>query len=209
MSALFVARRDKAELIGVCDQLIGPEFGAPTEFSYAGSIGPIAVSHRTRELLQQIGDTLAREAELLGLFGIDFILADNIPWLVELNPRYTASVEVLEQALGRALLAEHATACGHRTEIVRERPTQTRIVGKQIVYATRDLTASSWESLFQTERNASESPLIADIPALGSCIAKHWPICTVFAEANSVEQCRSVLADRRLRVLNSMRDIEV
>ncbi len=106
MSALFIGRPDAAELIGVCEQLIGPAFGAPTEFGYAGSIGPIAVSDRTRELLQQLGDTLTRESQLRGLFGIDFILADDIPWLVELNPRYTASVEILERALGRALLAE-------------------------------------------------------------------------------------------------------
>jgi predicted ATP-grasp superfamily ATP-dependent carboligase len=130
MSALFIARPDAAELIGICEQLIGPAFGAPTEFGYAGSIGPITVSDQTRELLQRLGDTLTRESQLRGLFGIDFILADNIPWLVELNPRYTASVEVLERALGRDLLADHVSACGHRTATVRARPASTHVVGK-------------------------------------------------------------------------------
>lgn len=196
MSALFLGRPDSVELIGVCEQLIGSEFGAPTEFGYAGSIGPIAMSDRTRELLQRLGNTLTRESQLRGLFGIDFILADNIPWLVELNPRYTASVEVLERALDRTLLADHVAACHNRTVTVRERPARNRIVGKQIVYATKDLTAPSLDRLFEPDGHTPESPLIADIPAPGSHIATGWPICTVFAEAETVTDCRERLAAR-------------
>ncbi len=208
MSALFIGRSDAAELIGVCEQLIGPTAGAPTEFGYAGSIGPITVSDQTRELLQRLGDTLTREAQLRGLFGIDFILADDflIPWLVELNPRYTASVEVLERATGRALLAEHATACGHRTATVRERPPPHGIIGKQIVYATRDLTAPRLESLFESDEHTPGSPLIADIPAPGSRIAAGWPICTVFAESPSVTECKARLSTGRQTVLNAKHD---
>ena len=207
MSALFIGRPDAAELIGVCEQLIGPAFGAPTEFGYAGSVGPIAVSDRTRELLRRLGDILTREAQLRGLFGIDFILADDspLPWLVELNPRYTASVEVLERVLGRALLAEYATACGHRAVTVKELSALSPIVGKQIVYATGDLTAPPLESLFEPDAHTPESPLIADIPASGSHIANGWPICTVFAEAESAEDCRISLASRCRAVLAEMK----
>ena len=42
---------------------------------------------------------------LAGWFGVDFILRDGIPWPVEINPRYTASVEIHELASGRSLLA--------------------------------------------------------------------------------------------------------
>lgn len=206
MSALFIARPDAAELIGVCEQLIGPTAGAPMEFGYAGSIGPIAVSDRTRQLLQRLGDTLTREAQLRGLFGIDFILADDIPWLVELNPRYTASVEVLERAFGRALLAEHAAACSDRSVTVSARTTSNCIVGKQIVYATKDLTAPALDHLFDADGHAPESPLIADIPASGSRIAAGWPICTVFAEAQSSVECLTHLATHRQSLLYALRD---
>lgn len=196
MSALFIASPKEAELIGVCEQLIGTEFGAPTEFGYAGSIGPIAVSDRTRELLQRLGNTLTREAQLRGLFGIDFILADDIPWLVELNPRYTASVEILERALGLALLAEHTSAFSNGTATVRERIASNCIVGKQILFAASDLTVPNFEMTFESAEHTSESPLIADIPALGSRIAAGWPICTVFAEAENSAVCRERLAAR-------------
>lgn len=201
MSALFIARADAAEWIGVCEQLIGPASGAPTEFGYAGSIGPIAVNDRTRELLQRIGDTLTREAQLRGLFGIDFILADDIPWLVELNPRYTASVEVLERAFGRALMAEHSTACGDPTAIVSAWPVPSRIIGKQIVYAACDGIAPSLENLFERDRQPDESSLVADIPACGTRILRVWPICTVFAAGATSFEVRAKLRERQRAIL--------
>lgn len=196
MSALFIASPKEAELIGACEQLIGPEFGAPTEFGYAGSIGPIAVSDRTRELLQRLGDTLTREAQLRGLFGIDFVLADDIPWLVELNPRYTASIEVLERALGLALLAKHTSACSNRTATVRERIVSNCIVGKQILFAASDLTVPDLETTFESVGRTPDSPLIADIPSSGTRIATGWPICTVFIEAENSTVCQERLTAR-------------
>ena len=203
MSALFVASPQEVELIGVCEQLIGPTAGAPTEFGYAGSIGPITVSDRTRELLQRIGDTLTGEAQLRGLFGIDFVLADNIPWLVELNPRYTASVEILERAFGLALLSDHASVFDCRTATDKRQATTPRFIGKQIIYATKDVIAPHLERLIDPETHTRESPLIADIPAPGTHIAAGWPICTVFAEAASVSECHRQLAQRRRTVQDS------
>ena len=84
-----------------------------------------------------MGATLAASFGLIGLFGVDLILRDDVPWPVEVNPRYTASVEVLELALGRSLLADHARACdaeptGPVMAPVALRP---RFVGKLIVFA--------------------------------------------------------------------------
>ena len=199
MSALFTASPTKVELIGVCEQLIGPTAGAPTEFGYAGSIGPIEVSSRTRNLLKRLGDTLTHEAQLRGMFGIDFVLADEISWLVEVNPRYTASVEVLERTLGRSLVAEHVLACDGSAMTVEMQPATNRVLGKQIVYAMSDITVPSLEQLFELAGHSLDAPLIADIPAPGSRILAGWPICTVLAEADSVGEC-SVRMDARCRL---------
>ena len=50
---------------------------------------------------------MSKAAGLRGLFGVDFVLRDGIPWPVEVNPRYTASVEVLEFAAGIRALTLH------------------------------------------------------------------------------------------------------
>ena len=103
-----IASRSAASLIGVTRQLIGAP-GSP--FAYRGSIGPYAVSEGLKRRLDSMGWVLASEFALVGLFGVDYILSDGEPWPVEVNPRYTASVEVLELAMRRSLLAEHLRAC--------------------------------------------------------------------------------------------------
>ena len=117
-SAIYAAVEGRAELLGVTRQLVGTT-GSP--FAYRGSIGPISLSSRPTGMLSELGWVLASSFPLIGLFGVDFILRDDDIWPVEVNPRYTASVEVLELALGRSLLAEHLApgACGHRAGLVR------------------------------------------------------------------------------------------
>ena len=50
--------------------------------------------------------------ELRGVFGVDFILHDGSPCVVEVNPRYPASVEVLEHATGKAVFCPQTDAAG-------------------------------------------------------------------------------------------------
>jgi len=205
LSALFVAGPERVELVGICKQLIGTTAQAPQDFGYAGSIGPIRLPDGVRDQLQQIGVVLVKASGLRGLFGVDFVWEDGVPWLVEINPRYTASVEVLERATGRMLLAEHVASClGDRDSPPRgmSRERQTKLmVGKQIVFAPHDLTISSGTPPWNSLGTLDENPWLADIPAVGSRIARGWPICTVFAEGSTAEQCRSLLAARRESIL--------
>ena len=53
--------------------------------------------------LQRLGEVLASASGLMGWFGIDYVLRDGEPWPVEVNPRYTASVESSRAGFGRAL----------------------------------------------------------------------------------------------------------
>ncbi len=143
-SSLFLARSGRSELIGVSRQLIGSP-GSP--FAYRGSIGPCELPGRSWTRLGLLGQVLASTFSLVGLFGVDHVLQDDEPWVVEINPRYTASVEVLELALGRSLFAEHVSAClgklesslGPTRSVSRRR--LHRVVGKAIPYAAGSLVA--------------------------------------------------------------------
>ncbi|HEY2156423.1 MAG TPA: ATP-grasp domain-containing protein, partial [Isosphaeraceae bacterium] len=108
-SATFVGDGRTARLVGVTGQFLGwSDEGLRT--LYRGSIGPLPVRSEARQTVARIGDALAAAFGLRGLFGVDMKLDGVTPWPVEINPRYTASVEVLEEALGVSLLAEHARA---------------------------------------------------------------------------------------------------
>ncbi len=115
-SAVFVARDDTATLVGVTRQLIGESWLGAHGFQYAGSIGPLPISQATRETIARIGVVLTKQFELRGIFGVDFILDAERVWTLEVNPRYTASVEIVERATGLPAVAMHAAACAEGLE---------------------------------------------------------------------------------------------
>ena len=99
-AAIFVANSADAQLLGVTRQLVGESWAHARPFRYAGSIGPVELSSTERVAWERLGKTVSAFAGLRGLFGIDAAIRDGVPWPVEVNPRYTASVEVLEYASG-------------------------------------------------------------------------------------------------------------
>ena len=78
--------------------------------------GPGRRQPRLAARLGALGSVLSSTFGLTGWFGIDYVLNRGIPWPVEINPRYTASVEIHELFLGRSLLDDHHTRLrGHRS----------------------------------------------------------------------------------------------
>jgi len=102
MSALFV----NAALIGITEQLIGEPWLHARPFTYCGNIGPCRVPDSVTHTLSELGRTLAGWAGLRGVWGLDFALRGESPHPLEVNPRYTASAEVLEHTTGIALFRE-------------------------------------------------------------------------------------------------------
>jgi predicted ATP-grasp superfamily ATP-dependent carboligase len=95
MSALFV----NDALFGVTEQLIGEAWLHAAPFAYCGNLGPLPVPPCVPEL------NVLCETGLRGVWGADFVLCAGEPWVLEVNPRYTAAIEVLELATGRAALS--------------------------------------------------------------------------------------------------------
>jgi predicted ATP-grasp superfamily ATP-dependent carboligase len=113
-SALFIGCGDRARLVGAARQWVGGVPGRP--FAYRGGIAPWDIGPAAADRLAELGDRLASAFGLVGWFGVDYVLHGGIPWPVEVNPRYTASVELHELAAGRTLLREHRAACEGRDE---------------------------------------------------------------------------------------------
>jgi predicted ATP-grasp superfamily ATP-dependent carboligase len=203
LSALYVAEAGKAELLGVTRQWIGRP-GTP--FSYVGSLGPWPVTEAEKDRLGALGNRLAAAFSLLGLFGVDFILRDGWPWPVEINPRYTASVEVLELGAGKPLLSRHLEACSSgavgRPRWEGEVPPGQRapvFVGKRILFADR---CCRFPALLEGEEPRPKPdlfaiPPIADIPHPGTSFRPGDPVLTLFATGSTPGECRARLDARR------------
>jgi predicted ATP-grasp superfamily ATP-dependent carboligase len=205
-SAAFVGDRGGARLIGVTRQLLGRP-GAP--FAYRGSVGPCGLGAAVEGRIATLGRALANDFGLVGLFGIDFILKDEHPWPVEVNPRLTASVEVLELALGLPLLAEHRRACDPTAPpapIVSTVGTRPRIVGKAIVFAGRPCRFLEADGRVAgvavlgkpgPATRLFEVPQIADVPNPGVRFEAGEPVLTAFAAGHDLRSCQERL-DRSL-----------
>ena len=146
---------------------------------------------------------------LRGLFGIDFLLDDaGRAWLTEINPRYTASVEVFEMALGLPLLADHVRAVVNfadenrsrqltddsqgRLETAR-RSSGGRMCGKAIVYAPFTLRAPSLADLSRRPEWSATRARLADRPCPGTLVPAGAPFCTVLIEVGETRAANTVL----------------
>jgi predicted ATP-grasp superfamily ATP-dependent carboligase len=204
-SALYVAAEGRALYLGATRQLIGCDWAGASGFRYAGSVGPLALEQQTVVTFQRIGDCLARRFGLVGIFGVDAIVADGVVWPVEVNPRYTASVEVLERTLDIQAIAIHVGAC-RDSELppLKTRPSKC-YCAKAILYATEETTVSDRFMQLVEDLNASvESPVVADIPAVGRDIQPGHPVVTVLANGVTLSSASERLQDRFSRVRHAL-----
>ena len=183
----------ESELIGVTKQLVGLS-GRP--FAYRGSVGPWPIETKERSSLETIGRILAEDFGLRGLIGLDFISAAEGPIPVEINPRYTASTEVLELALFRPLLAEHRHVFEPNAAATDPAAfKRTRFVGKSIVFAEADgrFPEGVGDGAAFEEIDAFEVPPLADIPEAGSTFERGRPVVTVLVESPDLDECQALL----------------
>ena len=193
LAAIFVGRGRSARLAGITRQfLAGPRSGS--RFAYRGSLGPWPVSREVQDEIERMGVALTSAYGLLGIFGVDLILAAGRAWAIEVNPRYTASVEVLEWATGRSLLAEHLEACGHELP---HRPCPSPpgpFVAKAILRADRP---ARWpDGVGLGPFDPARFPELADVPHPGTKFAAGEPVLTAFAWGQTPAACRRQLAAR-------------
>jgi predicted ATP-grasp superfamily ATP-dependent carboligase len=196
-AAIYVGDGKRARLLGITRQLVGDPWLHAAPFHYCGSIGPLPLESFLQQALGRLGDVLAAGCGLRGLFGVDFILRDDMPWPVEINPRYAASVEVLEYAAGVPALALHRqvfdpTASAPSTPPAKE----GSFLGKAILFAREAITFPEdgpWMAVLREPRPVDEVPPFADIPHAGERIEAGRPVLTFFARGDSPDACRNAL----------------
>jgi predicted ATP-grasp superfamily ATP-dependent carboligase len=195
-SAAFIGDGRTARLAGVTRQLVGENWLNARPFHYCGSIGPLPLPARLQEAFARIGDIIARGCALRGLFGVDCILREEKLYPVEVNPRYAASVEVLELALGWTALAEHRSIfdpAAAQSPVVH---TQRSCIGKAILFARATLefpSSGPWTATLRNQGSVHELPDYADIPQAGERIERGTPILTFFDRADTLSSCRDSL----------------
>jgi predicted ATP-grasp superfamily ATP-dependent carboligase len=196
--------------LGVTRQLVGERWLHAGAFHYCGSLSGADLLRIEAVLdLARVGEVLAQGCGLRGLFGVDFILSDGVPFPVEVNPRYTASVELLHHAgfsppvlLWHACAFEDARAINSRFK-GRWVPPPADVpvhflgsVGKAILFARRSFTFPAegpWQSYLDASRPVDVAPEFADIPEAGQRIEAGQPVLTLFTRAAEIPSCLEAL----------------
>jgi predicted ATP-grasp superfamily ATP-dependent carboligase len=188
-SAVYVAANGEAVLLGIVRQLVGEPWLGAREFQYCGAIGPSHFSATITDEIGRIGTVLSRRFQLVGVFGVDLAIDANLVWTVEVNPRYTASIEVIERTTGMCSIARHAVACSDRSQITHLTENAFNLCGKAILFAKRDVMIDSQlAAKLLAEAKQTTWPALADIPSAQTLIERGRPVLTVFAESETSEQ---------------------
>jgi predicted ATP-grasp superfamily ATP-dependent carboligase len=152
----------------------------------------LELSVTQRDAFERLGNALTAAFSLRGLFGVDCVLNmhdHDLPYPVEINPRYTASIEVLELAKRIPFVEAHrcvfdASASGSSRRGVRP----MGAIGKAILYAKESMVfprEGLWRSALEQPADLWEVPVFADIPKAGQRIAAGRPVLTFFTRARA------------------------
>jgi uncharacterized protein len=181
ISALFVANGKRAAIIGLSAQWPAPTPASP--FRYGGAAGPIEVGAAQADEIACAVASITSESCLVGINSADFIVSADAVWLIEINARPGATLDVFEPDED-SLLRLHIAGCEGRLMPL---PTNLAFKAAEVVYAPLDIVS-------QVELNWPD--WTADRPSPGTRVAAGDPLCTTFASGPTVDLARTYANDR-------------
>lgn len=199
-SAAFVANEHGAVLLGLTEQLIGHRAFGAGGFTYCGNLVPPRLpADELAALLQEVRSIISHLAatfRLRGLNGLDFIWQAGRAWTLEVNPRPSASLELLDLAYGLQVFGLHVRSfSGYLPDFdLAEALTHGPAAGKAIVYAPREVRVG--------DTGAWAGQDICDIPHPGEVIRQGNPVCTLLATADTPAACLRQLRRRAAELIN-------
>lgn len=221
-SAVFLATCGECRLLGITDLYVT----GPSNDSDAASMGPWWYLGNTltdqcdgkeSAELTILGEWFAKQRGVQGVFGIDYVVNQHV-WPIEINPRPTASLEVIQNLHSQNLWLSHIQAVlttwqerepelpetlTSALKVLNDQqatPGQWDNVGrtacKRIVYhnaPTGVFDESTEDRWLETMRLASPTGSgfdwrICDWPNLGATIPAGSPLCTLLAAPKSSPQ---------------------
>lgn len=180
-SASFISDGVNCEVLSVNEQLVGKEEFGAKKFWYCGNITPLAGVQKIDEICSKI----TKKFGLKGSNGIDFILRNDNIYVLEVNPRFQASMGIIENAYDINLFDLHIKSfCG---ELPHFEGDAKKTWGNAILYSEKDIIlpdTSKWIGKFK------------DLPYPGEKIDKGQPICSILASGANKGECWNSLVEQ-------------
>jgi predicted ATP-grasp superfamily ATP-dependent carboligase len=197
VSVLFLAYAQQAALVGFNELMLAPTEALP--YRYGGAVSQIDLTASMQDQLLKAAQQLTAEFSLLGLNSLDAVLQDGVAYVLEINPRLSASVGLYETVDGEmSLLAMHVAACKQAKTYTLPSSVAVKSgsVAQAVIYSELPLSIPA---------NFIWPDWVQDCPSPQSSIQMHAgePICTVLASADKADAAKQLLAIR-VKMLNNL-----
>ncbi|MDH5541891.1 MAG: ATP-grasp domain-containing protein [Nitrospinota bacterium] len=181
IGATYFTSAGGTSLLGVTRHLNGYVAFRQPEFSFGGILYPAVIDDDADVMLEEFGKLAGDASGLRGFWGADFILGvDKRIWLLEINPRPTASLELIAKEHGIdivSLQGESVRGGKDKHERLVQKP--GRFSGTAVCYAEDDLIFASPGIWFEKGGR--------DLPYHGEAVKKGEPVLSLYAESGSAE----------------------
>ena len=207
ISLLFIANSQEIEVIGFNEQWFSPFATMP--FRYGGAVSRITLPQAIQQQLIDAAEKLTIEFGLLGLNSLDAIVRDNVAYVLEVNPRLSATIDLYENLYENDeinLLDWHVQVNLKNSNLKQSdfyeanafkvpKPSKAHA----IVYAASDITVSAtceWPSwVVDSPHHITQHKAIK--------ILAGEPICTVLAHADHADEAKQ-LAHIRVKIMQQL-----
>lgn len=183
ISMLFVADGQAVHLIGFNQQLTAPTKNLP--YRFAGAVSNVTLHPSVHKMFERAAQKLTSALHLRGICSLDAIVQGEDVWMLELNPRLSATFQLYEN-----LLPLHLQSCTSQFSgaLVKTNASNAQL----ILYA---------EQTLNIPQHFVWPDWVGDIPCAESGdssvkINQHMPICSVFAQAESAELAQNLVQQR-------------
>jgi hypothetical protein len=168
-SSSIIGNGKDCVVVSVNEQLIGiKRLGANTPFGYCGNIVPLKANEKTVNRIKDVSYALGKRLNLIGSNGFDFVIGKKDEfYLMEVNPRFQATLECIQYVTGLNLVSEHIRAC--HGELPEKIPKPKGYAVKMIVFAKH----------LSKIPDLSKLKNVFDITNPSTIVDKGEPICTV------------------------------
>lgn len=176
-SVSLLSTKNEALSVAVNEQLIGIPWLSRLPFAYCGNITPFR-NEQTDEM-EAFAEELVLDFKLLGSNGVDFLVTETGPVVLEINPRLQGSLDTVEKAMNINLFEAHA-GC-FRGELP-PKPKANCFAARGIIYSDRELFIDRklMDVIFREKG--------ADIPPQGTNIEPDWPLTSLFSCTSTREE---------------------
>ena len=206
-SVVFVAAGGRCSVLAVSRQLVGdPVFGA-AGYRYCGSMmsldpdDPWEGDRRLASGAHALADAASRLFRLVGVNGVDFVVRDGVPVALEVNPRWSASMELVDRVCEAPLIAAHEESCRAGAPPHVHRLRDVGVTGKAIVFAKSRVTAGDTRRWMGSAGWGD----VRDVPWPGTPFERGDPICTVLAAGRTFAACYAALASKAAVIYEGLR----